>query len=61
VAEADFLARLDSLAEAAFDDQCTVSNPSLPLIAELRALLLDCYYGRVFGAALALAPPATDN
>ncbi len=48
IAEADFLAQIDSIAEAAFDDQCSGTNPRLPLIAELRQLLLDCYYGRVF-------------
>ncbi len=48
VAEADFLARLDALAEAAFDDQCTGANPRYPLISELRQLLLDSYYGRPY-------------
>ena len=48
VKEADFLARIDHLAAAAFDDQCTGANPRAPLIAELRQLLLDSYYGRPF-------------
>jgi acetaldehyde dehydrogenase/alcohol dehydrogenase len=48
VTEADFLVHLDSIAEAAFDDQCSGTNPRLPLIAELRQLLLDSYYGRPF-------------
>ncbi len=48
VPEAGFLARLDHLAEDAFDDQCTGANPRYPLIAELRSILLDSYYGRVF-------------
>lgn len=34
VNEADFLAKIDELAEDAFDDQCTGANPRYPLIAE---------------------------
>jgi acetaldehyde dehydrogenase/alcohol dehydrogenase len=46
--ETDFLARLDGIAEAAFDDQCSAANPRFPLIAELRQMLLDSYYGQAF-------------
>ena len=52
VAEADFLAAIDALAEQAFDDQCTGANPRFPLISELRQLLLDSYYGRAYEEAL---------
>ena len=48
VNEAQFLVHLDSLAEEAFDDQCTGANPRFPLIGELKAMLLDSYYGRAF-------------
>ncbi|WP_075181921.1 bifunctional acetaldehyde-CoA/alcohol dehydrogenase [Pantoea sp. 1.19] len=48
VQEADFLARVDRLAEDAFDDQCTGANPRYPLIAELRQILLDTFYGRAY-------------
>jgi acetaldehyde dehydrogenase/alcohol dehydrogenase len=48
VPEHEFLARLDSLAVDAFDDQCTGANPRYPLIGELRSILLDSYYGRAF-------------
>jgi acetaldehyde dehydrogenase/alcohol dehydrogenase len=48
VSETDFLARVDRLSVDAFDDQCTGANPRYPLIAELRAILLDSYYGRPF-------------
>ena len=48
VGEAEFLAKVDAIAEEAFDDQCTGANPRFPLIAELRMLLLDSYYGRPF-------------
>ncbi|QQX82334.1 bifunctional acetaldehyde-CoA/alcohol dehydrogenase [Shewanella sp. KX20019] len=45
VNEADFIAKLDELAEDAFDDQCTGANPRYPLIAELKQILLASYYG----------------
>ncbi|MCR5661916.1 MAG: iron-containing alcohol dehydrogenase, partial [bacterium] len=43
--EKDFLARIDEMAEQAFDDQCTGSNPRYPLIAELKQMYLNAYYG----------------
>ncbi len=48
VNEADFLAKLDEVAEDAFDDQCTGANPRYPLIAELKELLLASFYGREY-------------
>jgi acetaldehyde dehydrogenase/alcohol dehydrogenase len=48
VSEADFLAKVDHLAEQAFDDQCTGANPRYPLISELKQLLLDSFYGRAY-------------
>jgi acetaldehyde dehydrogenase/alcohol dehydrogenase len=45
IAEEAFLARLDSLAEEAFDDQCTGGNPRYPLIPEIRQMYLDAYHG----------------
>lgn len=44
VAEQDFLAKIDYLAEMAFDDQCTSTNPRYPLISEIRELLNAAYY-----------------
>jgi len=46
VSETEFLAKVDNLAEEAFDDQCTGANPRFPLISELKQLLLDSFYGR---------------
>jgi len=43
--EEEFLSKLDYLAENAFEDQCTPSNPRLPLVSELKELLLEVYYG----------------
>jgi acetaldehyde dehydrogenase/alcohol dehydrogenase len=48
VSEADFLAKLDTVAVDAFDDQCTGANPRYPLVKELRAILLDSFYGKPF-------------
>lgn len=45
VSEAEFLAKLDDVADRAFDDQCTVSNPRYPMISELKTLLLRAYHG----------------
>lgn len=45
ISEADFNDKLDALAEQAFDDQCTVSNPRYPLISELKEIYRLAYYG----------------
>lgn len=45
VGEAEFLVKVDEIADQAFDDQCTGSNPRYPLIQDLRELLLKAYYG----------------
>lgn len=42
---AEFYAKLDELADHAFDDQCTGANPRYPLITDLRQLLIDAYEG----------------
>ena len=43
--EADFLNRLDSMTEQAFDDQCTGANPRYPLMSEIKQMYLNAYYG----------------
>ena len=43
--EAEFLAKIDMLAERAFEDQCTTANPRVPLIEEMKKILKDSYYG----------------
>jgi acetaldehyde dehydrogenase/alcohol dehydrogenase len=45
VDEKNFLDRLDEMSEQAFDDQCTGANPRYPLIAEIRQMYLNAYYG----------------
>ena len=54
-------AKVDKLSEDAFDDQCTGANPRYPLIAELKQIMLDTFYGREFSEAVeeeAAAPAA---
>ena len=46
ISEEEFLAKVDMLADRAFEDQCTTANPRLPLVAELKEILLDSYYGK---------------
>ncbi|MBR5088782.1 MAG: bifunctional acetaldehyde-CoA/alcohol dehydrogenase [Ruminiclostridium sp.] len=48
VSEEDFLATLDEMTEAAFDDQCTGANPRYPLISELKQMYMNAYYGGTF-------------
>ncbi len=43
--EKEFLAKIDILADRAFEDQCTTANPRLPLVSELKQILIDSYYG----------------
>ena len=44
--EEEFLNKVDILADRAFEDQCTTANPRLPLVSELKQILLDAYYGK---------------
>ena len=37
--------KIDDLANKAFEDQCTTANPRLPLVSELKKILIDAYYG----------------
>ena len=43
--EKEFLAKVDDLADKAFSDQCTTANPRVPLVPEIKQILLDAYYG----------------
>ena len=45
IEEQEFLAKVDMLADRSFEDQCTTANPRLPLVTELKQILLDSYYG----------------
>ena len=43
--EKEFLAKVDELADKAFSDQCTTANPRVPLVEEMKQILIDSYYG----------------
>ncbi len=43
-----FLDNLDEMVEQAFDDQCTGANPRHPLMAEIKEMYLNAYYGKHF-------------
>ena len=45
VDEQTFLAKVPELAQRAFEDQCTQSNPRYPLISELEEIYKKAYYG----------------
>ena len=40
-----FMEILDEMCEQAFDDQCTGANPRYPLIAEIKQMYLNAYFG----------------
>ncbi len=44
--EKEFLAKVDMLADRAFEDQCTSANPRVPLVSEIKQIMLDSYYGK---------------
>lgn len=41
----DFEAKVDYLADRAFEDQCTTANPRMPLVAELADVYRNAFYG----------------
>ncbi len=43
--EEEYMNKLDTLANHAFEDQCTTANPRLPLVSEMKKILIDAYYG----------------
>ncbi|MCL2168558.1 MAG: bifunctional acetaldehyde-CoA/alcohol dehydrogenase [Defluviitaleaceae bacterium] len=46
IKEKEFMGYLDQIAEDAFDDQCTGSNPRYPLISELKQIYIDAFHGK---------------
>ena len=43
--EQEYMSKVEDLAYKAFEDQCTTANPKLPLIEDLKQILIDAYYG----------------
>ncbi|MGB4777713.1 bifunctional acetaldehyde-CoA/alcohol dehydrogenase [Microbacterium sp.] len=48
VDEATFIAGLDKLAMAAYEDQCAPANPRMPMLADMKTLMEAAYYGTSF-------------
>jgi len=46
ISEQEFLNKVDMLADRSFEDQCTSSNPRVPLVSEIKQIMLDSYYGK---------------
>ncbi|CAH0118554.1 MULTISPECIES: bifunctional acetaldehyde-CoA/alcohol dehydrogenase [unclassified Paenibacillus] len=42
----EFEAKVDYLADRAFEDQCTTANPKLPLVTELAEIYRNAFYGK---------------
>ena len=36
---------LDSIAVLAFEDQCSPANPRVPMVEDMKKILMDCYSG----------------
>ncbi|MET0863457.1 MAG: bifunctional acetaldehyde-CoA/alcohol dehydrogenase, partial [Nakamurella sp.] len=45
VDEQDFIGRLDELAMGAYRDQCAPANPRMPMLADMKDLMVASYYG----------------
>lgn len=45
ISEKDFMEKLDTLVEMAFDDQCTGANPAYPLMKEIKQIYINAYQG----------------
>ena len=43
--EKEYMSKVEELAYKAFEDQCTTANPKLPLVEDLKQILIDAYYG----------------
>lgn len=43
--EKEYMDKVEELAYKAFEDQCTTANPKVPLIKDLKQILIDAYYG----------------
>ena len=45
IEENEFMSKVDMLADRAFEDQCTTANPRVPLVEEMKQILIDSFYG----------------
>ena len=47
ISKKDFAYKLDWLVENAFDDQCTSTNPTYPMMDDIRKIYLDAFDGKI--------------
>lgn len=47
VEEKDFLEHSETLAYLAYEDQCSTANPRLPLVADMKVILENAFYGKL--------------
>ena len=45
ISEKEYMDKLDDIANKAFEDQCTTANPRLPLVEEIKELMIKAYNG----------------
>lgn len=41
----EYLAKVDEIAYLAYEDQCSPANPRLPLVDDMKEILIDAYEG----------------
>ena len=46
--EKDYLLNSETMAYMAYEDQCSTANPKLPLVADMKVILENAYYGKIF-------------
>jgi acetaldehyde dehydrogenase/alcohol dehydrogenase len=51
VAEHEYVGRLDDLAMRAYEDQCAPANPRLPMLQDMKDIMVAAYYGTTREAA----------
>ena len=45
ISEKEYMDKLNDIANKAFEDQCTTANPRLPLVEEIKELMIKAYNG----------------
>lgn len=61
VAEENFIGSLDSLAMAAYEDQCAPANPRMPMLEDMKTIMEAAYYGTSFEAVRASRRAAVET
>jgi acetaldehyde dehydrogenase / alcohol dehydrogenase len=60
VSESDFIGRLDELAMGSYRDQCAPANPRMPMLADMKELMVASYYGESHAEAKARLASTAD-